>query len=69
MSSNQCIPQRISKFGLALILLGAALGLSVIGLTLLPIIGFVLAVPVAGLGIYFFRTHLNDQCEMDFSNK
>lgn len=69
MSSNQCIPQRISKFGLGLILLGAALGLVVIGLTLLPVIGFILAVPVAGLAVYFFRTHLNDQCEMDFSDK
>ena len=69
MSSNQCIPQRISKFGLGLILLGASLGLVIIGLTLLPIIGLVLAVPVAGLAIYFFRVHLNDQCEMDFSTK
>ena len=68
MKSNQCIPQQISKFTLGLLLIGAALGLVVIGLTLLPIIGFVLAVPVAGLGIYFFRIHLNDQCEMDFSS-
>ncbi|WDP91908.1 MAG: hypothetical protein HUN04_20210 [Desulfobacter sp.] len=67
MSSNQCIPQRISKAALGSILLAAAFGLVVIGLTLLPIIGFVLAVPVAGLAFYFFRIHLNDQCEMDFS--
>lgn len=69
MSSNQCISQRISKFGLGLILLGAALGLGVIGVTLLPIIGLVLAVPVAVLALYFFRVHLNDQCEIDFSTK
>ncbi len=69
MSPNKCIPQRISKFGFGLILIGAALGLTVIGLTLLPIIGLVLAVPVAGLALYFFRVHLNDQCEMDFSTK
>ena len=45
--SNECIPQRISKFTLGIILLGAALGLVVIGVTLLPIIGLVAAVPVA----------------------
>lgn len=68
MNSNNCISQHISKFALGSILLLAALGLVVIGITLLPIIGFVLAVPVAGLALYFFKTHLNDQCEMDFSS-
>ncbi|HCY87587.1 MAG TPA: hypothetical protein DHV36_20805 [Desulfobacteraceae bacterium] len=67
MMSNECIPQRISKFTLGIILLGAALGLVVIGVTLLPIIGIVAAVPVAALAVYFFRVHLNDQCEIDFS--
>ena len=66
-SNNACISQRISKFGLGLILLGAAAGLGVLGLTLLPIIGFILAVPVAALAVYFFRIHLNKECEMDFS--
>ncbi|MDD9301668.1 MAG: hypothetical protein HUK40_04690 [Desulfobacter sp.] len=67
MSKNQCIPQQISKFGLGIIMLGAAMGLVIIGLTLLPIFGFIAAIPVAGLGIYFFRVHLNDECEIDFS--
>ncbi|MCG8618419.1 MAG: hypothetical protein MI802_19550 [Desulfobacterales bacterium] len=67
--SNECIPQRISKFTLGIILLGAALGLVVIGVTLLPIIGLVAAVPVAALAVYFFRVHLNDQCEIDFSTE
>ena len=67
--SNECIPQRISKFTLGIILLGAALGLVVIGITLLPIIGIVAAVPVAALAIYFFRVHLNDQCEIEFSTE
>ena len=69
MNSNQCIPQHISKFGLGLILLGAAGGLAVLGVTLLPIIGLVLAVPVAALAVYFFRVHLNNECEIDFSAK
>lgn len=65
--SNECIPQRISKFTLGLILLGAAFGLVVIGITLLPIVGLLAAVPVAVLAVYFFRVNLNDQCEIDFS--
>lgn len=67
MQSNQCIPQQISKFILGFVFLGAAAGLVVIGLTLLPIFGFILAVPVAALGVYFFRAHLNDQCQIDLS--
>lgn len=67
MKSNQCIPQTISKYLLGLVFLGLSLVFVVFGFTLLPIIGFVIAAPVAGLSYYFFRTHLNDQCEMDFS--
>jgi len=50
---------------LGLIFLGAAIALAVLGITLLPIIGFVLAVPVLAIAVYFFRVHLNDQCEIE----
>lgn len=66
MRNNDCITQRISKFTLGMILLGAAMGLVVIGMTLLPIIGFVAAIPVTVLAFYFFRVDLNDQCQIDF---
>lgn len=65
MKSNQCIPQTISKFMMGMIFLGAAIAFAVLGITLLPIIGFILAAPVLALAFYFFRVHLNDQCEIE----
>lgn len=67
MQSNQCVSQTISKYLIGLVFLGLSLVFVVFGFTLLPIIGFILAAPVAGLAYYFFRAHLNDQCEIDFS--
>jgi hypothetical protein len=65
MKATQCVPQKISKLMMGLIMLAAAAALIVIGITLLPIFGFVLAVPVIALAIYIFRLHLNDQCEIE----
>jgi hypothetical protein len=47
------------------LLVAAALALSIISVTLLPVIGFVLVIPVVALAVYVFRLHLNDQCEID----
>jgi hypothetical protein len=67
MKTTECVPQKISKFMLGLILMGFASALIIIGVTLLPVFGFILALPVIALAIYIFRLHLNDQCEIDFS--
>jgi hypothetical protein len=69
MKAIKCIPQKISKLMLGSLLLTAALGLIIVGVTLLPVFGFVLAVPVIALAIYVFRLHLSDQCEIDFSER
>ena len=66
MKTTECAPEKISKFMLGLIMMGFALALIIIGVTLLPVFGFILAVPVIALAIYIFRLHLNDQCEIDF---
>ena len=66
MKTTECVPQKISKFMLGLILMGFASALIIIGVTLLPVFGFILALPVIALAIYIFRLHLNDQCEIDF---
>lgn len=65
MSNNECLPERMSKMMIGSLLLIGALALVVIGFTILPVVGVILAVPVAGLGIYFIRVHLNEQCEID----
>ena len=69
MKTTECVPQKISKLMMGSIMLVAAIALVVIGVTLLPIFGFVLAIPVTALAIYIFRLHLNDQCEIDFPHK
>ncbi|MBT3806014.1 MAG: hypothetical protein HOG03_15635 [Desulfobacula sp.] len=66
MKTTECVPQKISKFMLGSFLLALSSGLIIIGITLLPFFGFILAVPVIALAIYVFRLHLSDQCEIDF---
>jgi hypothetical protein len=69
MKTTQCVPQKISKLMLGSIMLAAVAALVVIGITLMPVFGFMLAIPVTALAIYIFRLHLNDQCEIDFPDK
>ena len=65
MKLSECVPQRLSKMMVGVVLLIGALGLIITGFTLLPVIGLVLAVPVLALGIYFIKIHLNEKCEID----
>ncbi len=65
MKRNECVPQKLSKAMLSLLILLGAVALVVAGLTILPVVGFVLAVPVAALSIYVYRLHLNAQCEIE----
>ncbi len=67
MKLSSCMPQRISKFAIGMMLVAAALAMTVISFTLLPIIGLVLVVPIVVLAVYVFKLHLNDQCEIDTS--
>ncbi|MBU1341471.1 MAG: hypothetical protein KKE44_04270 [Proteobacteria bacterium] len=67
MKATQCVPQKISKLMLGSLMMAAAFGLIIIGITLLPVFGFMLALPVIALAIYIFKLHLNDQCEIDLS--
>lgn len=65
MKLSDCMPERISKFALGMILVVAALAMTIISVTLLPIIGLVLVVPILVLAVYVFKLHFNDQCEID----
>lgn len=67
MKSTECVPQKISKTFIVGLLLAAAVGLVILGVTIIPFFGFILAVPVIALAIYVYRLHLNDQCEIDVS--
>ncbi|MDY0375898.1 MAG: hypothetical protein RBQ72_09230 [Desulfobacterium sp.] len=65
MKLSECIPERMSKLLVGALLIVGALALVAIGFTILPVVGIILAIPVAGLGIYFIRVHLNEKCEID----
>ncbi|MFZ5571839.1 MAG: hypothetical protein ACOZF0_15670 [Thermodesulfobacteriota bacterium] len=65
MNITSCFPQTISKLFLAILLAIFALGFVVSGFTVLPIIGFVAAIPFIGISIYLFKAHLNKQCEIE----
>ncbi len=64
MASMNCLFERVSKISIGLTLLLFGLGLIVIGLTVLPIFGLILAVPVLGASAYFIKAHLNKQCQI-----
>jgi len=53
---DRCLPERISIGGIALV---------VAGFTVLPIFGLILAIPFLAISFYFFRSHLNEQCEIE----
>lgn len=64
---NTCLSEQLMKYALGGLLLAAALGLTIISITLLPVVGFVLVIPVAILAAYVIRLRLNDQCQIDLS--
>ncbi len=64
MNIINCFPQTISKLFLAVVLSVFAVGFIMTGFTVLPIIGFVVAIPFAVISIYLIRAHLNKQCEI-----
>ncbi len=67
MNFQDCYPQQIVKYILGFMFLGAALGLLLICLTLFPLFGFLMVLPVTALAFIIFRLNFNDQCEIDFS--
>ena len=64
MSATSCLLERFSALTIGVALLIGGLGAVVIGLTVLPVLGFVFAVPFFLLSAYFFRVHFNKQCEI-----
>ena len=65
MNKLTCIVERISKAGIGLFFLLTAAGFLLSGITVLPFIGFLLAVPAFFASAYFFSAHLNKSCEIE----
>ena len=64
MEKATCYPERISKFGLGMIFLLLAATFFILGFTALPILGILIAAPFAGGSVYFFRAHLDKNCQL-----
>ena len=67
MKNNNCTSETLSKYFLSSLFGLFALGLVVMGVTFLPGIGLLLAVPVVAIAFVLIRTKLDDQCRMDFN--
>lgn len=65
MPDKGCAPERLSKLLLSVLLIAGGLGFIVIAVTILPVIGFLFAIPMLVLGGYFYRVHLNDRCRIE----
>ncbi|MCU0556298.1 MAG: hypothetical protein R6X05_17400 [Desulfobacterales bacterium] len=64
MGLSSCLPQKLSKLAIGILFLIFGTGTAILGVTVLPVIGLVLAAPLFIIGIYFIRTHLNKKCEL-----
>jgi hypothetical protein len=64
MNKNDCKYERVSNVGVGLILLLIGLGLTVVGLAVLPVIGLIVAVPVLVLGVIFMVSPRSKACQV-----
>lgn len=67
MKNNKCKSEKFFKYFLSSLFVVFSLGFVVMGFTFLPIIGFVLALPVLAIAFVIIRTRFNDKCELDFN--
>ncbi|MBI9089114.1 MAG: hypothetical protein JEZ12_07860 [Desulfobacterium sp.] len=64
MMFTRCLPQKISIVLLAVFMLVGAAAFTLLAFSVLPIIGFLVAVPLFILAVYVIRLRLNKQCEI-----
>ena len=66
---NSCLFERFSKIGLGILFLLTSFGFILSGVTVLPIFGFMIALPFFLLSLYFFRVHINKACQIKASTE
>ena len=64
---NICLFERFSKMGIGFFFLLISIGFMLSGITVFPIFGFIFAVPFLLISLYFFRVHLNKDCQIEGS--
>jgi len=64
MKQIDCLFERASSVGVAFALLVIAVGLSIIGVTILPVLGIFLAIPVVIVAGMFFFSPRSKECHI-----
>ena len=64
MRKTDCFFEKVSHFGLGMALLFIAVGLSVMGGTVLTVLGFLLAAPAFFLAAFYFITAESPECAL-----
>ncbi len=64
MNESTCFIERFTKINLAIFFLVISIAFFISGITVFPVFGIILSVPVFLLSLYFFRVHLNKDCEI-----
>jgi len=64
MKKIDCLMEPVSHFFVGVLFLLAALALTIIGLTTLPVFGLLLAVPVFIAAGYFFTAPHSRECDL-----
>ncbi len=62
MNRNDCFFEKVSHFGLGMALLFIGSGLSVMGGTVLVLLGFFVAAPIYFLAAFFFTAAESPEC-------
>ena len=64
MKKIDCVVERPAKIAIAAALVLMALGMSIIGVTLLPFIGLLMAIPVFALAGFFAFSPQSQECTL-----
>lgn len=64
MNFSNCLFERPSNLGVGAFFLLTGLAFALSGITVLPIIGFVLAVPILGLAGFFLAAPRSKECTL-----
>ena len=64
MKRVDCLFERVSHIGVGVALLFIALGFTLIGVTVLPVVGLLPAIPFFLISAFFFRAPASSECAL-----
>ena len=65
MPSLNCRFERLSNFSIGIVLILIGLGFVVIGVTIIPVFGLLIAAPLFIAGVLFIKAHRSQECLME----